>query len=334
MKTPYFEGDKLTAGELQWIIDAIHHEATNGLAEEDLPNLPFELQDGTSDPLGRNFASAAWCLREIAHAAIDRLDRLPADALREICSRSEAWPVLIRPKVSTSAKRAGIRVEELGLGTKLPLDLDHTTASESGEKVPVGESIWPGIGLARRLHEVLQDAKKNEGLDEATFAGYPSDLVCAADPDTFSDLLACGIDDEVRKLEEAAGATGGEGSGQKKADAEFYSKLGTKRGREVHRLFLIATLPDLTPETARHWALAGLRYLQCENGGFLVHDICSDENRAPTEEMLSNWIPKTYWEATKKEAANAGRSAIQRLEKKVETALRKGFGELARAPEK
>mgnify|MGYP000271237809 CR=1 FL=1 len=316
---PYFQGPKLTGGEFEWIIDAIHHAATNGLAEEDFPELPEELLAEEPDPLGRKFGVAAWFLRQIAEAAIERLDRLPEEAQRAVCSESIAWPTLISPSVSRSAALTSARILALGLGANLPLDLNHNTKSEHGKWIPAAGSIRPGIGLAAKLHAVLLEVRDSEALEDSAFADYPAPLVMAAEPE----LLAAAFEETSEKIGMPADAPLPENGepNLRTPDVEAAQKARTALGRKLHCELLIATLPNLTLDTVEHWALAGLRFLQAENDGFLVHDICSDKR----QERLSQWLSQDYWEATKTEAANAGKNALSRLDSKLHTALREGF---------
>jgi hypothetical protein len=328
---PYFQGPKLSGVEYEWLIDAIHHVASNGLLEEEFPDLPQELQNEEPDALGRRFNTAAWCLREIAKVAIQRLDQLPVEAQQSVCAHSEAWPVMLRPKVSTSAKRAGVRVTELGLGTKLPIDLNHSTASESGEKVPIQESIWPGIGLAARLHDVLEDFRLSGEMAGSAFADYPVAEILVADPEQLAESCEAGNADGDGPISSGeSDAEDRDESAMRQEEEEAFQRMRTKFGRQIHREFLVATLPPLTQETARHWALAAIRHLQAENDGFLVHDVCSSNGGDWAKERLSPWIPREYWENIKQQVVTSPRNAMRSLENRVESALRSGFQKLAR----
>jgi len=337
---PYFASSQLTGGEFEWILNAINHAASNGIVLEQFPELPIPVNSSDADDYHQKQITAAWTLKQIALEAITALDRLPIEAQSIVAAHAEAWPNIVRQKITTSAKNAGVRIASLGLGNDLPVNLDHTAVSVTGEKVPIAESKQPGNGLANHLRVVLSQARENEGLAESAFSSLDPALVCATDPNLLADALASApfvSSQGTDSLSEWFGEDELRGK-QVKIDEAVESKKKKKRrtavGRKLHRDLLIATLPELNPDTSRHWALAGLRYLQCENNGFLVHDIISNKKDAPKSEKLSPWIPEQYWADTKTLAAKRFRNAMTELDYKTEAALMKGFRLLSKGPAK
>ena len=315
---PYFASDRLTGSEYLWLIDAIYHIANNGVSEEEFAEDHVE-SDRDSSQL-----AAARCLKEIAEVATKLLDDLPLEIKKGLAAQAEAWPVVIRPKANSSAKQAAAKVEALGLGEGLSININHTANSDAG-KVPLRESKWPGIGLANHLYTVLLNRRDELGMDASICSQLDPEHICSVDAEDLSAMFSGVVvspgalrqDDEWQGLQRA------------KVE-EANTKKKTAFWREFHEMLLLATLPELNPRTVHHWSLAGLRYLQVANRGFLVHDIGSDSPAGEKAEARSPLIPARYWRDIKKQAGREGRDARTLLDSRIEKALRKGFRELSK----
>lgn len=290
----------LKAEDFESLLSSIYLAGSQGADPRAFPEAPGLGTPADSQDYRQRQLAAAWCLREIASAAIEYLDRLPVDLQTIIAGHADSWPVVLRPKLTSSADRAASRVGGLGLARELPINLEHAKSSASGGDGPWLAPPVPGIGLARRLYDVLLQKHQETGAAETAAAAVDPMLVITAKPEDLGDAF-----------------------GRKPS----HSMIEAKR---LHFHFLLSTLPALRADTAEHWALASLRFLECENRGALVHDVGPESADAYRDEGLSRWIPHSYWSSVKRRAPKRSCNPISQLEGDVLEALRKGFGSLVK----
>ena len=326
------EPPMLKPGDFEWLLTSIYQAGSQGADPRGFPEAPgLGMAADPADYRQRQLA-AAWCLREIANAAVEYLDRLPEDLQTIIAEHSDSWPVLLRPKLSSSAARSASRVGGLGLARELPINLNHARASASGEDGPVHAPLTPGIGLARSLYDELLKKREETGAAHTAAAAIDPLLVMSAKLEDLAEALEMlwngGDPTGVTHPADLGAKAANAGRKSVKHSPNALHSMKLRKDLQFH--CLLATLPALRADTVKHWALASIRFLECENRGALVHDIGPSNADAYRDEGLSRWIPQAYWSSVKRRAPKRSCNPISQLESDVLEALRKGFGSLVK----
>jgi hypothetical protein len=293
--------ERFDEAHVNWIYGAIRSIACGSIADEVLVDLESDLSVlslGGDDIRSRK---SAWILSRIALAAIDALEGLPMASQMAVAQGSEAWPAVVRPKVSTALKQLRLRLEELHFAENLSIDLNHSAGSPSGAKVPVAMSYRPGIGLANYMHEELLKFKEANGLsflDTSALQGFPIESIS---PDKIlRPFLAYDYSPHDEESEQP--------------ESQLTHPNMNKVVLDFQLMLLVAGLTELDESSVDAWSLAAIRLLQHQYGGALVQA-----------------IPQDYWHGIKNQAAKAQVNSERLLETELLRALKSGFSKLAKS---